>query len=159
MIDENALRKQLLYLLRGGGAHIHFDDFIADFPVDLINAQVEGVPYTPWQLLEHMRLAQWDILEFSRDPSHVSPQFPEGYWPPSDRMADAEMWKKSVMSFRADLREMENLVADTSIDLFAQISGGQGETLFRECLLVADHNAYHLGAFALMNRIINRKTD
>jgi hypothetical protein len=146
----------VLYLLRGGGAHVSFDDFIAAFPIDLINNAIERVPYTPWQVLEHMRIAQWDILEFSRDAGHVSPQFPEGYWPSTSVVADAEMWHETVKAFSADLRALAELVDDPAVDLLAQISHGDGQTILREALLVADHNAYHLGTLALMKRVLDR---
>ena len=157
MIKDRALRDHLLFLLRGGGAHVDSESFIADFPIDLINGKTDSVPYTPWHVLEHMRIAQWDILEFSRNPSHVSPKFPEGYWPAADVLADAEAWNKTVQAFRSDLLQLENLVDDPSIDLFAQIPHGDGQTIFREALLVADHNAYHLGALAVMKRILDGK--
>ena len=100
---DRALREHLLYLLRGGGAHIKFDEALKDFPAELFNARAEGVPYTPWQLLEHMRIAQWDILEFSRSAAHVSPGWPEGYWPEEGVAADEDDWRRTVESFRADL--------------------------------------------------------
>src|SRR5919202_1914180 len=117
MNNDQALREHLLYLLRGGGAHIDFETLIADFPAQAINGRVRGVPYTPWQVLEHMRIAQWDILEFSRDASHVSPPWPEGYWPDKGREATEDDWRESVESFRRDLRAMEALVEDSSTDL------------------------------------------
>jgi hypothetical protein len=105
-------------------------------------------------LLEHLRIAQWDILEFSRDGRHVSPPFPEGYWPSGDAPPDEEAWERSVSAFRADLKAMEALVADPSTDLFAPIPHGQGQTVLREALLVADHNAYHLGQLVLLRRLL-----
>lgn len=149
---DAALREHLLNLLRDGGAHIGFDDALKDFPDDLINRRVEGVPYTPWQVLEHMRIAQWDILEFSRDAAHVSPAWPEGYWAKDD--GDAEKWRKTIEAFRADLEEMAKLVADRSNDLFARIPHGEGQTLLREALLVADHNSYHLGVLVALRRAL-----
>src|SRR5689334_23907240 len=106
MADES-VRKHVLYLLRGGGAHLSFDDVVNDFPVDLCNRQINGLPYTAWQVLEHMRLAQWDILEFSRDPNHVSPEFPKGYWPNPDELGTPELWQQSAEAFRKDLAAME----------------------------------------------------
>lgn len=158
MTKDRQLRDHLLYLLRGGGAHIHFENIIADFPIELINGEIEGLPYTPWQVLEHMRIAQWDILEFSRDARHVSPKFPKGYWPPEDVVAEAELWNQTVRSFRSDLTELESLVDNPAIDPFAQIPHGDGQTILREALLVADHNAYHLGTLAVMKRILSRKS-
>ncbi len=156
---DRALREHLLYLLRGGGAHIDFDDALKDFPAELFNARAAGVPYTPWHLLEHMRIAQWDILEFSHTAAHVSPDWPEGYWPDKTQEASADDWQRSVESFRADLRRMEALVEDESNDLYAAIPHGTGQTLLREVLLVADHNAYHLGALVTLRRTLEAARD
>ena len=154
---DRALREHLLYLLRDGGAHIKFGEVVDDFPVELINARAEGVPYTPWHLLEHMRIAQRDIVEFSRDASHASPPWPEGYWPDKGKDASEDDWRKSVESFRSDLREMEALVEDASTDLYARIPHGDGQTILREALLVADHNAYHLGALVMLRRALEAR--
>src|SRR5919107_4919869 len=151
---DRSLREHLLYLLRGGGAHIKFEEALKDFPEALFNARAAGVPYTPWQLLEHMRIAQWDILEFSRSAAHVSPAWPEGYWPEEGVGADGEDWRRSVEGFRADLRAVEALVEDEANDLYAKIPHGDGQTLLREALLVADHNAYHLGALVTLRRAL-----
>jgi hypothetical protein len=151
---DEALREHLLYLLRGGGAHIKFDEVVTDFPVGLVNGRAAGVPYTPWQLLEHMRIAQWDILEFSRSASHVSPKWPDEYWPDKTKEASADDWRESAESFREDLRAMEALVEDPSTDLYARIPHGDGQTILREALLVADHNAYHLGALVTLRRAL-----
>ena len=150
---DDSLRKHVLYLLRGGGAHLSLDDLVNSFPADLRNRQIEGLPYTPWQVLEHMRIAQWDILEFSRDPNHVSPEFPNGYWPRQDELGTAQLWQNTVDEFRKDLQQMEELVENESTDLYAKIPHGQGQTILREALLIADHNAYHLGVLAVMARI------
>lgn len=154
MNTDKALREHLLYLLRGGGAHLDFDSAIADLPAELRGAKPAGVPHTPWRLLEHMRLAQWDILEFSRNPSHVSPSFPDGYWPQGDAPPDKDAWEPSVAAFRADLKAMQDLVADAATDLFAPIPHGAGQTILREALLVADHNAYHLGQLVVVRRAL-----
>jgi hypothetical protein len=154
---DRALREQVLFLLRGGGAHIKFDDAIDDFPVELVNGRAQGAPYTPWHVLEHMRIAQWDILEFSRDPKHVSPPWPEGYWPDKGKDAGEDDWRKSVESFRRDLGEMEALVEDPSTDLHARIPHGDGQTILREALLVADHNAYHLGVLVTLRRALEAR--
>ena len=152
--SDDSLRKHVLYLLRGGGAHLSFDDFVKSFPADLCNRQIEGLPYTPWQVLEHMRLAQWDILEFSRDADHVSPEFPKGYWPTPNEPGSPALWQESVDNFRNDLQQMEALVEDQSTDLHAKIAHGEGQTILREALLIADHNAYHLGVLTVMGRIL-----
>jgi hypothetical protein len=152
--NDDSIRKHVLYLLRGGGAHLSFDDFVASFPADLCNRQIQGLPYTPWQVLEHMRLAQWDILEFSRDPNHVSPEFPKGYWPRPDELGSPALWQQTVDAFREDLRQMEEFVENPSTDLYAKIPHGEGQTILREALLTADHNAYHLGVLTVMARIV-----
>jgi hypothetical protein len=154
---DASLREHVLYLLRGGGAHVHFDEVVKDFPVELVNRKIEGVPYTPWQVLEHMRIAQWDILEFSRDAAHVSPDWPAGYWPDKDFAADAAAWLASVEAFRADLKAMGELVADPATDLHAPIPHGAGQTVLREALLVADHNAYHLGVLVVFKRALGAR--
>lgn len=152
---DQSLRDHVLYLLRGEGAHLSFEDFVADFPVESCGSKIEGLPYTAWQVLEHMRIAQWDILEFSRDGKHVSPKWPEGYWPDQNQGGTPELWQETVKKFREDLKQMEKLVSDSSTDLFAEIPHGSGQTILREALLVADHNAYHLGALVVMGRILN----
>jgi hypothetical protein len=152
--QDDSLRKHVLYLLRGGGAHVSFDDFVSGFPADLCNRQIEGLPYTPWQVLEHMRIAQWDILEFSRDANHVSPEFPKGYWPKPVEPGTTALWQTTVEEFRRDLEQMEQLVEDPATDLHATIPHGDGQTILREALLIADHNAYHLGVLTVMGRIL-----
>jgi uncharacterized damage-inducible protein DinB len=154
MNTDKALREHLLYLLRGGGAHLDFEAAITNLPADLRGRKPAGVPHTPWRLLEHMRLAQRDILEFSRNAAHVSPKFPEGYWPAGDAPSDDAAWDRSVEAFRNDLRAMQELVADPATDLFAPIPHGDGQTILREALLVADHNAYHLGQLVVVRRLL-----
>jgi uncharacterized damage-inducible protein DinB len=153
--DQTArLREHLLYLLKGGGAHLNFDKAIADLPVELRGAKPPGVPHTPWRLLEHLRIAQGDILEFTRNPRHVSPPWPEGYWPAGDGPPDTGAWERSVAAFRADLRAMQDLVADPATDMFTPLPHGEGQTALREALLVADHNAYHLGQLVVVRRLL-----
>jgi hypothetical protein len=154
MTDDKALRQQIVKILDWQGAHIKFDAALAGFPPEHINSKVANIPFTPWQLLEHMRIAQWDILEFSRNPDHVSPKFPGGYWPTDHSIADEEAWNMSIAAFRKDLQAMQDLVADESTDLFAPIPHGDGQTILREALLVADHNAYHLGQLIMLRRCL-----
>lgn len=154
MTDDNTLREHLLYLLGGGGAHLDFDTAVADVPPNLRGARPAGTPHSPWQLLEHMRISQWDILDFCRNPDYAELEFPKGYWPPTEAPPEAAAWEKSVEAFRADLEAMKKLVADPSTDLFARIPHGQGQTILREALLVADHNAYHLGQLVLVRRLL-----
>lgn len=150
--NDRALREHLVSLLRGANAHISFGDFVADFPVKACGRKIEGLPYTSWQVLEHIRIAQWDILEFCRDAKHVSPKWPKGYWPKPDELGNEELWKETVEKIRRDLKQMEELVANPATDLFAKIPHGSGQTILREALLVADHNSYHLGALVVISR-------
>jgi hypothetical protein len=128
-------------------------------PHDLRGRTVSPVPYSPWQLLEHMRIAQWDILEFSRDSKHVSPDWPDGYWPDGEAPPDDGAWEKAVEAFRTDLAAMCDLVADPATDLFARIPHGEGQSILREALLVADHNAYHLGQLIVVRRLLGCWSD
>jgi hypothetical protein len=159
MNADQSLRDHLLYLLKGGGAHLNFDAAVADLPATLRGVKPPGLPHSAWRLLEHMRIAQWDILEFSRNPKHVSPKFPDGYWPTGDGPPDGVAWDRSVAAFRADLQAMQNLVADPATDLFAPIPHGEGQTVLREALLVADHNAYHLGQLVVVRRLLGAWPD
>jgi uncharacterized damage-inducible protein DinB len=154
MAESDALRQHLLDLLRGRNAHADFDTVVADFPSRMRGVKPPGAPHTAWQLLEHMRIAQSDILEFSRDAKHKSPAWPEGYWPKTEAPPSAASWNNSLRSFRADLKAMAKLVADKKTDLFAQIPHGTGQTILREALLVADHNSYHLGQLVLLRRLL-----
>ncbi len=154
MTDSSALRKHLLYLLGGGGAHVDFDSAIAGWPAKLRGTKPKGLPHTAWQLLEHLRIAQWDILEFSRNPNHVSPEWPEGYWPKTDAPPGPAAWNKSISTIRADLKAMMSLVKSPRRDLFARIPHGEGQTILREALLVADHNAYHLAELVYLRRAL-----
>ena len=151
---DQLLRDHLLSLLQGRNAHISFDDFVKDFPVRVCGQRIEGLPYTAWQVLEHIRIAQWDILEFCRNAKHVSPKWPKGYWPKPGEPGNEKLWKETVRKFRHDLKQLEDLVADPSIDLFAKIPHGSGQTVLREALLVADHNSYHLGALLVIGRLV-----
>lgn len=151
---DKALREHILYLLKGGGAHVTFEQAIADLPAELRVRKPPETAHSLWQLLEHLRIAQWDILEFSRDRQHVSPEWPSGYWPPPGSTPDQKAWEASVEAFRGDLHAMEKLVADPSTDLLAKIPLGDGQTILREALLVADHNAYHLGQIVQLRRLL-----
>jgi len=152
--SQRALREHLRYLLRGGGAHAHFEDAIGDWPVQLAGAKVANFPHTAWMLLEHMRLAQWDILEFSRNPKHISPQWPAGYWPKSEAPPSEKAWHDSIASFKKDVRAVERLVVNRETNLYGKIAWGDGQTILREALLVADHNAYHLGQLVMLRKCI-----
>jgi hypothetical protein len=151
---DQALREQVVYLLEGGGAHAKFGDIIDKIPADARGKKVNGLPHTLWMLLEHLRLAQWDILEFSRDKKHVSPAWPAGYWPKTEAPTTDAAWNDSIKQFRASLKEMVDLVNDPKTDLFAKIPWGDGQTVLREALLVADHNAYHLAQMVDLIRLL-----
>jgi hypothetical protein len=150
---ERILRDQLVRMLAKEQAHAGFERALADFPSHLRGVKFPGSPYTPWQLLEHMRIAQWDILEFCRNPRHVSPPWPKGYWPPTPAPPNGIAWERSVDAFRADHQAMIDLVKNPRTDIFARIPHGDGQTILREAILVADHNAYHLGQLILLRRL------
>jgi hypothetical protein len=153
MSQDESLRSHLLELLDAGHGHATFDKAIAELPVSLRGAKPPGLPHTPWRLLEHMRIAQWDILEFCVNPHHVSPDFPSGYWPLGDAPA-AGQWDQALSSFRKDFLAMKVLVANPQTNLFTPIPHGQGQTILREALLVADHNAYHIGQLVTIRRLL-----
>jgi len=154
-MKDSSLQKHLLNLLNFEGAHMGFDEAVRGFAPKLRGKKIRGAPHTAWQLVEHMRIAQWDILEFSRDAKHVSPKFPEGHWPKSYAPPSEAAWKKSLASFRHDLEEMKKLVAQADEEkLYAPIPHGDGQTLLREALLVADHNSYHLGQLVMLRKML-----
>jgi hypothetical protein len=156
---ERALRAHLLWLLRGGNAHAPFDRAVAGLPARLQGTKAAGLPYSPWQLAEHIRITQWDILEFSRSRKHVSPKWPQEYWPKNPAPPSASAWRNSIAAFRRDMRAMQRLVARPSTDLYARIPWGDGQTILREALLVADHNAYHLGQLIVVRRVLGAWRD
>jgi hypothetical protein len=152
--NDKALRDHLVALLKGGSAHLDFDAAVKGLPVDLRGRRPKGAEHSPWEILEHLRLAQWDILEFSRNPEHKSPKWPDEYWPTKPAPPNDRAWAKSVRGFRDDLEAVCQLVANPSTDLFAKIPHGDGQTILREALLVADHNAYHLGQLVLTRKLL-----
>jgi hypothetical protein len=152
--NDKALREHLRSLLTGAGAHADFEAAVKDFPPEARGKRPKGSPHSPWELLEHLRIAQWDILEFSRRAGHVSPEFPAGYWPAAQAPPDEEAWDASVEGFRHDLAALAAFVSDESTDLFARIPHGEGQTVLREALVAADHNAYHLGQLLLVRKLL-----
>jgi hypothetical protein len=151
---DKALRQHVVELLRGGSAHAKFEEIVAGVPAELIGRKPAGLPHSLWMLLEHIRIAQWDILEFSRIPKHVSPKWPDGYWPKTESPPTASAWNASVKKVKQDLKALQELVEDPKTDLWAKIPWGDGQTILREALLVADHNAYHLGQVLVVRRIL-----
>lgn len=154
MRNDKALREHLLNLLKGDGAHANFDAAVKDLPVSLRGKRPKGAEHSPWEVLEHLRIAQWDILEFSRNAKHVSPEFPGGYWPGAQAPPNETAWDKSADAFSSDRKAMAELIAKESTDLLAPIPHAEGKTILREALLVADHNAYHLGELVLLRRLL-----
>lgn len=152
--SDRDLREHLIYLLTDGGAHAKFGDVIAAIPAKLRGQKPPAMPHSPWMLLEHMRIAQRDIIEFSRNPKYKSPAWPEGYWPPTENPPNAVAWTETVKNYRKDLKSLKNLIANPKTDLFAKIPWGDGQTILREALLVADHNAYHLGQLVDVLRLL-----
>jgi len=153
-MDDKALREQLREVIAWGDAHVDWPEALKGFPARLRGVRPQGAPHSAWELLEHVRIAQWDILEFSRNPKHVSPDFPAGYWPESPAPPSPGAWTKSVNAFLRDRKAFQRLVADPKTDLFAPIPHGSGQTILREILLAADHNAHHLGQFILVRRLL-----
>ena len=154
MANDKALREHLVYLLEDGGAHLNFETAIKDLPAGARFKKPEGAAHSPGEVLEHMRITQRDILDFSHDGTHVSPEFPAGYWPDPKAMPGEREWQKSADQFRADFAQVVKLAKDESKDLFTKIPGGDGQTILREVMLVADHNAYHLGELVALRRAL-----
>jgi hypothetical protein len=155
MNQDKSFRKHLIELLDGGHAYARFDKIIADFPAKLRGEVPKGLSHSAWMLLEHLRLAQWDILDFSRNPKYVAPKWPDDYWPKSPSPPSAAAWDKSVKSFQDDLDAMKKLVSNPKTDLFARIPWGDGQTVLREALLIADHNSHHLGQLIDVRRLLD----
>ena len=151
---DASLRQHLLELLKGGSAHAPFEDAIAGLPAKLRGKKPAGFPHSPWMLLEHLRIAQWDILEFSRNRKHASPDWPNDYWPRGEAPPTSAAWNASIKEFRRDLKAMQALVANRKTDLYARIPWGEGQTILREALLLADHNAYHVAQLVDVRRLL-----
>lgn len=151
---KDPVREQVIKLLRGGQAHLTLDDVVKGFPSKLRGVKPRGAPHTAWQLVEHLRIALWDILEFSRDAKHTSPPWPDGYWPKEEKPPSDAAWTSSIKSIRSDMAAMEKLVENPKTDLYAKIPHGTGQNILREALLVADHNAYHVGQLMLLRRML-----
>jgi hypothetical protein len=151
---DKLLREHVVYLLNGGGAHVRFDAVVKDLAEKLRGVKPNGLPHSAWMLLDHLRLAQWDILEFSRNSRHKSPEWPGGYWPKTATPPNGPAWNRSIHQFRKDLKGMQDLVLNQKTDLYARIPWGDGQSVLREALLLADHNAYHLGQLVDLRRML-----
>jgi DinB superfamily len=155
MDADSALREQLVSLLEGGNAHVKFEEAVKDFPHEKAGVRPTGLPHSAWELLEHIRLAQEDILRFSQSDEWESPKWPDGYWPKSKEPAGPKDWDNSIRSIRKDLAEFIAMVRDPKQDLNRKMSWGDGQTILREALLIADHNAYHLGQLVLVRKALD----
>lgn len=153
-MTEDSLRRHLVQLLESRNAHVDFEAAIEGLAPELRGKKHPDLPHTAWQLLEHLRIAQWDILEFSRSQDHISPDWPEGYWPASETPPSEQAWDDSVAEFRGHLQDLIAMAEDEQVDLFAEIPWGNGQTVLRELLLVADHNAYHVGQIVQLRRAL-----
>jgi uncharacterized damage-inducible protein DinB len=156
MDTNKQIREHLLELLEGKSAHIALERVLREFPVGAINTRIENATHTAWELLEHLRIAQHDIVEFSCNAEHVSPEFPDGYWNKKPEATAAD-WQNSCAQILRDLQKMRDIVTDEKVNLLAEIPHGDGQTVFREVLLVADHNAYHIGQIAFLMRVLEEK--
>ncbi|HVJ07565.1 MAG TPA: DinB family protein [Acidisarcina sp.] len=155
MPEDRILREQLVELLHGGSAHADAGTVLEDFPADKWSFKPNGAPWSSWQLLEHIRIALDDLLDFCRNPEYVAPKWPEEYWPKEESPANAEAWDKSVAAVLGGLQSLEHLIKDEKSNLFARIPWGDGQTLLREVLLAADHTSYHLGQIVLLRKQMN----
>jgi hypothetical protein len=154
MPNDAALRQHLIKLLKGGDAHVVFEDAVKDFPAELRGATPDGAEHSPWQVLEHLRITQWDILDFSVNPEYRPREWPKEYWPETAAPPDTTAWDKCIHTYLEDREALCALVADEKTDLYAKIPHGDGQTILREALVVADHNAYHLGQLVLLRRLL-----
>jgi len=153
-VETISLRRHVENLLDMKGAHLSFKEAVDDFPAALRGKKPAGAPHSAWELLEHMRLAQEDILDFSRNPQYRAKKFPDDYWPPTPEPPDDAAWDRSVQQFQSDLKELQELMADTKFDLLAKLAHGKGQTLLREALITADHNSYHLGQLMFLRKML-----
>ncbi len=154
MDQDKVVREHLLSLLKGGNAHMDLAQAVKDFPESQINTIFPNGTYSAWGLLEHIRRTQWDILDFTRNPKYKEMQWPKDYWPVRGKKATKKEWQQTISKFNHDSKELEGIVKDKKIDLYAKIPQGTGQTILREILLVADHNAYHIGEFAIIRQVM-----
>jgi hypothetical protein len=152
--DKNT-RKILVNMLLKENAHISFDNAVKGIPYKLLGIQPASLPYSIWQLAEHIRITQWDILEFSRNPKHISPSWPVDYWPKSNKPLNVNEWKSTLKKIKENRKEIAGLISDSTIDLFEPFAHGDGQNLFREAILIIDHTAYHTGQILVVRRLLN----
>jgi len=154
-MKNDILKTELLALLEGGNAHMSFSEVVDDFPLEYINRKPPNTPYSFWHFVEHIRITQWDILEFVINPRHVSPEYPQGYRPPPHSTTDEKGWHKSVNGVKSDLAKLSELAGKPAAELLAPIPHAPGYTILREIILAADHNAYHIGELAILRQVMD----
>lgn len=154
MKDEKTIRNTLLNFLKGGNAYMPFSEIVSDFPEKAMNTTFPNGTYTPWDLLEHIRITQWDILDFIRNSNYKEISWPDDYWPPKNKKAKKKDWQNTISQYQQDLIELEKIIKDPKTDLYIKIPHGDGQTIFKEILLIIDHSAYHLGEFAIMRQVM-----
>ncbi len=153
-MDDKIIRQHLIELLQGGSAHTSLDEALKNLPPDVRDSKTGAIPYSIWELAEHIRISQWDIVEFSRNPNHTSPDWPDEYWPSESSPESDNVWNASIEAIHIDLQDMVEMVLDPQNNLLKPFSHGNGQTLMREALLLADHNAYHLGQIILIRKLL-----
>jgi hypothetical protein len=154
MSSDQVVREQLLALLNGGNAHMPFEQAVAGFPAEHFNTLPPNITYTPWHILEHLRIAQWDILDFIRNPDYVTPDWPKDYWPEPGTTTDQQGWDQTITTFLNDAQSLRDIVSDPNTDLYAPIPHAPDYNIFREIIVVSDHNAYHIGEFAILRQVM-----
>lgn len=154
MFSDDIVRKSVESLLRKGNAHMTFEDAIKDYPIHAINVKMPGVGYTPWHLLEHMRRTQFDILDFTANPDYKELTWPDDYWPSSESKASQDDWTRTIFLFLKDREKLSKIALDPEINLYSVLPQGKGQNRLKELLVVADHNSYHLGEFAVMRTVM-----
>jgi hypothetical protein len=154
MDQIKSLRQHLVKQLDGNEAHASFDDAVKDMPFDQQGIRPKGAEHSPWEELEHLRIAQWDIFEFAMNSKHQSPKFPAGYWPSSPKPPNEKAWDKSVKAFQSDREKFKKYLTAESTDLFAKIPHGDGQTVLRQAIVTVDHNGYHIGQLILLRRLL-----
>ncbi|MEJ2053769.1 MAG: DinB family protein [Calditrichaceae bacterium] len=156
MNSDQLIKDQLKQLLEGRNAHLSVEKVINNFPIEYINDHIDGVEYSPWQLLEHMRIAQWDIIDFIQNPDYEYPNWPDDYWPAKDEKATEDMWKESAKKLLEDLHTAIKILSDSDNNLYDPLPHALKYTLLRELFLIADHNAYHLGQMVVLKKIFTK---
>jgi uncharacterized damage-inducible protein DinB len=156
MTTEKMIRAYLKDALSWQEAHIDFEHAVAELPMDYRGKKPEGFPYSIWQLVEHIRIAQWDILDFTRNSDYKERSWPDDYWPEHHAPENDDEWERAITAMRADREKFIKLLDDPGVDLFKPFEHGTGQTLFRQAMLIADHNAYHVGQIILIRKILEK---